>query len=126
MSTKSASHVNKNVPDISNSQSFAPTNQNIILQALLDNQRLMQDMQNKLHALSEENAYLKQNQYMSAPPNNDATSIASSTMMNQQQYVFYQQMIAASKAQQAFYKKSDLLYYISTLINQTCNQCAHQ
>jgi len=110
MSTKQSSQP---VPAPLNHQSHQINSnhqQHLMLQTIMDNQRLIQEMQHKLHALSKENSFLKQ-QHKTAPPTDmeDNMSVGTSTIATHNQEAFYQQMIEASKAQQAFYQKSDIL-----------------
>jgi len=84
--------------------------QHLMFQTIMDNQRLIQEMQHRLYALSNENALLKQQNKAAPPPDmEDTMSVGTSTIATHNQEAFYQQMIEASKAQQAFYQKSDIL-----------------
>ena len=107
---------NQSLPSVSvpinhqSSQMDPNQQQHMMLQAIMDNQRLIQDMQNKLHALSKENSFLKhQNKTKTTTEMDDTMSVGgTSTIATHNQEAFYQQMIEASKAQQAFYQKSDI------------------
>ena len=80
-----------------------------MVQALLENQRIIQEMQHQLKVLSTENSFLKQQRHQHQDDQiDDVVSLSNSTAATQQQQAFYEQMIAASKAQQAFFQKSDI------------------
>jgi len=108
MSTKSQNI--KSQSNIHQHQDVSPNvQQTKMLQALLDNQRIIQDMQQKIQALSTENSFLKQQRTQHPDIQIDDTlSLATPTAATHHQQAFYEQMITASKAQQAFFQKSDI------------------